>query len=666
MNVSTPRPNAFPLARLIALVAAAWILALAAACSQGPDKPAADGKGQTASKAAGGETTEGKLVLYACPMNDVPPLPAPGKCPVCGMELVPVVMGDMEPGGVAHNHLDPAQMRLAGIATSRVESRYVTASVDLYGQIEYDDAFITDINAPVNGIVDKVYIRRSGEYIRTDQRLLDFYSADIQDVEIQMLEQVRIIPDVVARLLGQPVNQALRSSSATPPDEKAVQDAQRKFAMLRSRLKGFGLPDRDITQVLRLERPPGVIPIRMPNLASNVGGVIIENNAIQGSYVNKGSRLVRIADPNFVLASFDAFEQDFPWLRIGQEVEFSSPARPGESFWGKIIIIEPTFSDKNKTFKVLVGYNDVKALLRPGMSLRGKVKTLLDREGRPTSPGTAPERAPLVIPDTAPLVTGGRAVVYVAVPGKAGVFEGREIVLGPKADGVYVVQSGLAEGEEVVTNGAFKLDSERQILAKPSMLQPEGLVRLQDFGLNVPPPSAIELPPSERPEGVSPVPAFPPAEIFGGEGTVVPQDALPKLTEPQVDEQFKLMLRYKGRVPPGAQGAPGQPQVQPQAAPQPGQPQVRPQAVPQPGQPQARPQAAPQPGQPQASPQTVPQPGQPQVRPQAVPQPGQPLVPPQAAPQPGQPQALPQTVPQTGQLQVQPQAPAVPPAPAGQ
>ncbi|WP_243367421.1 efflux RND transporter periplasmic adaptor subunit [Fundidesulfovibrio soli] len=572
MNVSAPRPEAWPLARLFVLLAILCLLALASACSQNPEKAPADSGGQAAPKAAGGESTEGKLVLYACPMNDIPPLPAPGKCPVCGMGLAPVVVGDMESGNAARNHLDPAQMRLAGISTSRVESRYVTALVDLYGQIEYDDAFIADINAPVNGIVDKVYIRRSGEYIRTDQRLFDFYSADIQDVEIQLLEQVRMIPDIVSSLLGQPVNQALRSSSGTPPDEKATQDAQRKFAMLRSRLKGFGLPDKDIAQILRLERPPGVIPIRMPNLASNVGGVIIENNAVQGAYVNKGTRLVRIADPNFVLASFDAFEQDFPWLRIGQEVEFSSPARPGESFWGKVLVIEPTFSEKNKTFRVLVGYNDVKTLLRPGMSLRGKVKALLDREGRPTSPGTAPERAPLVIPESAPLVTGGRAVVYVAVQGKPGVFEGREIVLGPKAEGFFIVQSGLTEGDEVVTNGAFKLDSERQILAKPSMLQPEGLVRLQDFGLNVAPPAAIELPPSERPNGPSPIPAFPPAEIFGGEGSVVPEDALPKTDEPPVNEQFKLMLRSKGRSPAPGQG--GQPKAAPQSGAAPRQPQA--------------------------------------------------------------------------------------------
>ncbi|MGY8717850.1 MAG: efflux RND transporter periplasmic adaptor subunit, partial [Verrucomicrobiia bacterium] len=73
------------------------------------------------------------------------------------------------------------------------------------------------------------------------------------------------------------------------------------------------------------------------------------------------------------------------------------------------------------------------------------------------------------------LRTGRRAVVYVALPDRdRPTFEGREIVLGPKAGQVYIVRSGLTEGERVVTHGAFKIDSALQILAKPSMMNPEG------------------------------------------------------------------------------------------------------------------------------------------------------------------------------------------------
>jgi Cu(I)/Ag(I) efflux system membrane fusion protein len=81
---------------------------------------------------------------------------------------------------------------------------------------------------------------------------------------------------------------------------------------------------------------------------------------------------------------------------------------------------------------------------------------------------------PLIIPVTAALKTGTRGVVYVAVPGaEKTTFEGREVVLGPRAGDYYIVRSGLSEGELVVVNGNFKIDSALQILAKPSMMLPE-------------------------------------------------------------------------------------------------------------------------------------------------------------------------------------------------
>jgi Cu(I)/Ag(I) efflux system membrane fusion protein len=91
--------------------------------------------------------------------------------------------------------------------------------------------------------------------------------------------------------------------------------------------------------------------------------------------------------------------------------------------------------------------------------------------------GTAPSKqeAPLLIPASAPLITGKRAVVYVELSDDEGpLFEGREIELGPRAGDFYVVRSGIQEGERIVTNGAFKIDSELQIRAKPSMMLPHG------------------------------------------------------------------------------------------------------------------------------------------------------------------------------------------------
>ena len=85
-----------------------------------------------------------------------------------------------------------------------------------------------------------------------------------------------------------------------------------------------------------------------------------------------------------------------------------------------------------------------------------------------TSPDSKDSKPPLVIPVTAPLITGKRAIVYIQTA--PGTFEGKEVVLGPRGDGFYIVKSGLKEGELVVTNGNFKIDSSLQIMAKPSMM----------------------------------------------------------------------------------------------------------------------------------------------------------------------------------------------------
>ena len=52
-------------------------------------------------------------------------------------------------------------------------------------------------------------------------------------------------------------------------------------------------------------------------------------------------------------------------------------------------------------------------------------------------------QAPLLLPASAPLLTGKRAIVYVAIAGKAGHYEGRQVELSPRAGDYYVVQSGL-------------------------------------------------------------------------------------------------------------------------------------------------------------------------------------------------------------------------------
>jgi hypothetical protein len=110
---------------------------------------------------------------------------------------------------------------------------------------------------------------------------------------------------------------------------------------------------------------------------------------------------------------------------------------------------------------------------------------------------------PLVIPETAPLITGTRSIVYVALPGQPGAFEAREVQLGPRAQGYFIVRDGLSKGEEVVVNGNFKIDSAVQILARASMMSAKtaGMPAQDHHLVETPPPPSVETKADQRHRG---------------------------------------------------------------------------------------------------------------------------------------------------------------------
>jgi multidrug efflux pump subunit AcrA (membrane-fusion protein) len=177
-------------------------------------------------------------------------------------------------------------------------------------------------------------------------------------------------------------------------------------------------------------------------------------------------------DPKGLMARLFVYESDFSKIRHGQSVTFETDAYPGIEFHGAIAFIGLVNDSYTRTFTVGALFDDPRSLLIPGMIVRAVVKTVVTSEGGVADARVPSSLAPTVIPASAPLITGERAVVYVAVPGLERTYEGRVIVLGPRADDYYIVYAGLEPGEMVVTNGAFKIDSALQIQARPSMMNP--------------------------------------------------------------------------------------------------------------------------------------------------------------------------------------------------
>ncbi len=435
------------------------------------------------------ETTTKKVELWTCSMHPQIKLPKPGQCPICFMDLMPLAADDADDGGPRELTVSEAAKALMRIETAPVERRLVTAEVRMVGKVDFDETRVSYITAWVPGRIDRLFVDYTGVPVKKGDHMVYLYSPELLSAQEELLQAIK----TATRLEDGTAGIVRETASAT------VEAA-------REKLRLWGLTAEQIEAIVRRQAPDDHMTIHAP-----AGGIVIDKNAQEGMYVNTGTRIYTIADLSRVWVNLDAYESDLQWLKYGQPVEFSAESYPGEVFQGTVSFIHPVLNEATRTVKVRVTVANENGRLKPGMFVRAVVSADVAAGGRvmdaalagkwisPMHPeivkdapgecdvcgmplvsaeslgyvsdGPKPGDMPLVIPASAPLLTGKRAVVYVEVTGRdRPTYEGREIALGPRAGDYYLVKDGLDQGERVVTHGAFKLDAELQIQAKPSMM----------------------------------------------------------------------------------------------------------------------------------------------------------------------------------------------------
>jgi len=221
--------------------------------------------------------------------------------------------------------------------------------------------------------------------------------------------------------------------------------------------------DRPVAEILTLQQngQPGVrIPVYPP-----LNGTIIAKEAQVGQFVKTGDTLLSIADLSQVWAELDVYEDEFPFLKLGQQVLLNSRSYPGETFSGKITYLYPYLDPKTRTVRARVVLQNRKQLLKLHMFVQAKIQMPLGTD--------------LVVPAEAVVVTGSRALVWVQI--KPGVFVPRDVRTGVRYRNDVQILEGLRKNEVVAANGAYLVDSESQLAAGdrliPAITAPSGTSR---------------------------------------------------------------------------------------------------------------------------------------------------------------------------------------------
>jgi Cu(I)/Ag(I) efflux system membrane fusion protein len=377
--------------------------------------------------------------IWTCSMHPQIRQSEPGKCPICGMELIPVKdeANDIDPAAI---RMSETAMKLADIQTAVVNKNTALKQIRLDGKVNADERLLLTQSSHITGRIEKLMVNFTGEYVEKGQAIARIYSPELVTGQEELFEAQKI---------------------------KDIQPLL--FNAAKEKLKNWKLSDEQIDDILKSGKPQDNFPI-----LADVSGYVTHKMVNVGDYVQKGKGLYRITDLSRVWVLFDVYESDLAWIKKGDQVNFTLASLPGENFSGTISYIDPVIDPKARVAKARVEVINTNSKLKPEMFASGRVDARLSGGNNN-----------LTVPKTAVMWTGTRSVVYVKNTSASGInFILREVTLGPALGESYIVENGLQEGEEIAVHSTFSIDAAAQLAGKPSMMNPEGGIVLTSHNHN--------------------------------------------------------------------------------------------------------------------------------------------------------------------------------------
>tara|TARA_R110000737_G_scaffold131637_1_gene163399 strand:- start:1877 stop:3673 length:1797 start_codon:yes stop_codon:yes gene_type:complete len=362
--------------------------------------------------------------IWTCSMHPQIRLPEPGDCPICGMDLIPLeANGNTNP--LVFEMTEDA-MKIANIQTTVIGASTNDKNVlKLSGKIKADETVSASIVSHVAGRIEKLFVSYTGEKVNRGQKIASVYSPKLITAQKELLEAYKV-KNVNPKLYEATVN----------------------------KLKYWKITDNQIQTIINSSNV-----IESFNIYAEHSGVVSKKRVSVGDYLNEGEVLFDIQNLDKLWAVFDVYETDLANIKEGITISFSTPSLPNKTFKSTIDFIDPVINPSTRVANIRTSIYNSGNSLKPEMFLEG---TVFKKNGNNES---------VSVPKTAVLWTGERSVVYVKIPDlKMPSFEFREVTLGQSLGKNYIVLDGIANGDEVVTNGSFVIDASAQLNNQSSMM----------------------------------------------------------------------------------------------------------------------------------------------------------------------------------------------------
>ena len=320
--------------------------------------------------------------------------------------------------------LAPERVQRIGVRTTKAERVPLATSIRALGLITWDETALHDVSLKVRGWVGELEVDAVGDPVAKGQVLFTLYSPELHAAQEEYLQALR--------------------SQARARDTGAPDRADYLVRAARNRLHLWDVADADLDALAKRGTPREQVPIRAPR-----AGYVVEKNVVEGSGIEPGQRLYRIAPLDQVWIEAEVYETEVGLIAPGQAATVELPYAPGARLEARVAYVHPALSRESRTARVRLELANPGHALRPDMYAHVRIQ--VDHGER------------LVVPPSAVLHTGERSFVFRALG--EGRFRPQEVSVGLQTDEQVEILAGLEPGDAVVSSATFLIASESRLRA---------------------------------------------------------------------------------------------------------------------------------------------------------------------------------------------------------
>lgn len=352
-----------------------------------------------------------KQILYwVAPMDANYRRDQPGQSPM-GMDLVPVYEQESSadeygPGAIK---IAPHVINNLGVRTAKVKAQALEFEIITVGYVQYNQDHIVQVHPRVDGWIEKLFVKASGNRVTKGEPLYTLYSPQLVNAQEELISALKHGNEVL-------VNGA------------------------KERLSALQLSRAFISALERSKKVSQYITFYAPQ-----SGVISSLEIREGFYVQPNTTLMSIAQLDTVWVEADVFERDAALVSVKQSVMMNADYLPNKHYLGEVDYIYPTVNPQTRTLRLRLKFDNPKGLLKPNMF----TQVILLWKSKSKA---------LVVPKEAVIRTGTQNKVVLALG--EGQFKSIDVELGQSNKQYIEITQGLSVNDSVVTSAQFLLDSE--------------------------------------------------------------------------------------------------------------------------------------------------------------------------------------------------------------